>query len=99
MDTCAPNTVSTDLGCLPTDPVQLVEKFYGIGLSMIGGLAILFLIYGGYIVLSSQGDHEALDKGKSYIKYAVIGILFAILGYVFVQVVLVDILHVPGFSA
>ena len=38
------------------------------------------------------------DTGKSYIYYAIAGLLLAIFGYVFIQTVVVDILHVPGFS-
>ncbi|GEM_PF-1599442 len=90
--------ISTDVGCIPTNPVGFVEKFYGLGLSLIGGLAVLFIIYGGYNILASQGNPEMLAKGKSYILYAVIGLLLAIFGYVFIKFVAVDFLHIPGFG-
>lgn len=93
-----PNGVSTDLGCIPNDPFQFVSTFYGIGLSLIGGVAILFIIYGGYTILTSQGDPNQLGKGKSYIYYAIAGILLAIFGFIFVEVIAVDILHIPGFQ-
>lgn len=89
---------NTDLGCIPNDPVMFVSKFYSIGLSIIGGVAVLFIIYGGYILLSSQGNPTQINKGKSYILYAIIGLLLAIFGYVFVEVIAVDILKVPGFE-
>ncbi len=92
---CAP----TDLGCIPSDdPFLFVSKFYGYGLGLIGGVAVLFIIYGGYIVLSSQGNPENLNKGKSYIMYSIIGLLLAIFGYIFVQVIAVDVLKIPGFK-
>jgi len=91
--------VMTDFGCVPSDPVQFTEKFYGIGLSFIGGLSLIFIIYGGYVILTSQGDPMKLQTGKSYIYYAIAGLLLAIFGYVFVQLVLVDILQLPGFGA
>ncbi len=94
---CLPSETATDLGCVPNDPIGFVTKFYGFGLGIIGGVAILFIIYGGYIILTSQGDPVQLNKGKSYILYAIIGLLLVIFGYVFVQVVAVDILHIPGF--
>ena len=95
--TC-PDGVSTDLGCVPNDPFAFVAKFYGIGLGLIGGVALLFIIYGGYIILTSQGQSNQLSKGKSYIYYAIAGLLLAIFGFVFIQVVAVDILHIPGFQ-
>lgn len=93
-----PKDISTDLGCIPTNPVGFVEKFYGIGLSLIGGVSLLFIIYGAYILLTSQGDPIKLANGKSYITYAIIGLLLAIFGYVFIKVIAVDILHIPGFN-
>jgi len=90
--------INTDFGCIPTNPIQFVEKFYGIGLSFIGGLAVLFIIYGGYIILTSQGDPIQIQTGKSYLYYAISGLLLAIFGYVLIQIVLVDILHIPGIS-
>lgn len=94
---CLPSETATDLGCVPNDPMGFVTKFYGFGLGIIGGVAVLFTIYGGYIILTSQGDPVQLNKGKSYILYAIIGLLLVVFGYVFVQVVAVDILHIPGF--
>lgn len=93
-----PSGVSTDIGCIPNDPVQFASKFYAIGLGLIGGVSILFIIYGGYIILTSQGDAAQLSNGKSYIYYAIAGLLLAIFGFVFVQVIAINILHIPGFQ-
>jgi len=48
--------------------------------------------------MTSRGDPYRVNIGKSYIYYAIAGLLLAIFGYVFIQTVVVDILHVPGFS-
>ncbi len=91
--------VVTEFGCIPSDPVAFAGQFYGIGLGFIGALSVAFIIYGGYTVLTSQGDPLKLQTGKSYLYYAIAGLLLAIFGYVFIQLVLVDILKIPGFSA
>jgi glucose uptake protein GlcU len=95
---CAVNETSTELGCIPNTVSGFVSKFYGIGLGLIGGVAILFIIYGGYILMTSQGRPDKISNGKSYITYAIIGLLLAIFGYIFIQVIAIDILHIPGFS-
>lgn len=92
-----PTCTQTDLGCISNDPVKFVGDFYRIGLGMIGGVALLSIIYGGYIILTSQGNPTQLSKGKSYIFYALAGIILAIFGFVFVEVLAGDILHIPGF--
>jgi hypothetical protein len=98
MAACQINEISTDFGCFPNDPVGFAQKFYGVGLGFVGGIALLALIYGGYVVMTSRGDPQRLGVGKSYIFYAIVGLLLAIFGYVFIQTVMVDILHVPGFK-
>ena len=98
MQPCAITEIQTDFGCMPNDPIGFVQKFYGYGLSFVGGLSLLTLIYGGYTILTSRGQPERLSNGKSYIVYSIVGLLLAIFGYVFIQVILVDILHVPGFK-
>ena len=96
---CAANEIATDFGCFPNDPVGFVQKFYGIGLGFVAGVALIALIWGGYSIMMSGGDPHRVNIGKSYIYYAIAGLMLAIFGYVFIQTVLVDILHVPGFSA
>lgn len=93
-----PNCIESELGCVPTDVGGFVQQYYGYGLSMIGGLALLFIIYGGYMILTSRGNPMQLNNGKSYIGYAILGVLLAIFGYLFVEVIAVDVLHIPGFS-
>ncbi len=96
---CDPATsIRTDFGCLPNHPVGFVAEFYGWGLGLIGLVGLLFLIIGGYYILMSRGNPETLQKGKSYIVYAIIGIFLAIFGFVFISVIAGNILKIPGFS-
>lgn len=95
---CAVNEIATDLGCFPNDPIGFVQKFYPVGLGFVGGIALLTLILGGYVILTSKGNPERVNIGKQYIYYSIMGLLLAIFGFVFIEVVIVDILKVPGFS-
>jgi hypothetical protein len=95
---CAATEIATDFGCFPNDPVGFVQKFYSIGLGFVAGIALVALIIGGYLILTSKGIPERVNNGKAFIYYAIMGLLLAIFGYVFIEVVIVDILHVPGFK-
>ncbi len=90
--------INTDFGCLPNDPIGFVQEFYGIGLSFIAALSLLALIIGGYNVMTSKGDPQKANIGKSWIFYAIGGLVLAIFGYIFIRLIIVDILKVPGFS-
>lgn len=95
--TCTVNEVMTDFGCMPNDPVGFITKFYGVGLSLIGGVAVLFLIYGGFTMMTSSGQVDKLQKGKEYIFYSIMGLLLAIFGFVFIEFIAGSVLHIPGF--
>ena len=95
---CPSGQEMTDLGCIPQDAAGFVSKMYGYGLGLIGGVSIIYIIYSGYLIIFSQGNPEKLAKGKRYLIYSVLGLIMAIFGFVFVQVIVVDILHIPGFS-
>lgn len=88
----------TDIGCIPNDPTGFTTKIYTTGLSIIGAVAVISIIYGGYLIMTSSDNPEQVKKGKSYIVYAIVGLLFAILNFVFIRVVAVDILGIPGFN-
>lgn len=94
---CAINEVQTDFGCIPSDPGQFVQQFYGIGLGLLGMVSFLFMVIGGYYILTSQGNPEQLEKGKNYIFYSIAGLLLAVFGFVFIQVALGDVIRIPGF--
>lgn len=88
----------TDTNCLAQDPAGFTSQVYTIGLGFVGGVALLAILYGAYLILSSQGDPIKLQQGKEYIMYAVIGSLLAVAGFAFYQIIAVDVLKIPGFS-
>ncbi len=98
--TCdAVTEIQTDFGCFKVGDVNdFTTKLYGIGLGFIGGVALLFIIWGGYLILSSQGDIQKLQRGKSYIVSSILGILLAVGGFIFYQIVAVDVLKLQGFK-
>lgn len=53
-------------------------------LGLVGLLAVLMLIYGGFRYLTSGGNEESTTKAKNTIIYAIIGIVIVILSYAIV---------------
>lgn len=92
------NEIATDLGCLPQDSTKFTALIYGWGLGIVGGVAMIYIIYGGYLVLSSKGNDIQLKKGKDYIVGSIAGILLAVLGFTIYQIIAADILKIPNFK-
>lgn len=90
--------IDTDFGCVPADPAGFTSRIYAIGLGLIGGAALLSIMYGGYLVMSSRGDKDKLVKGRSYIFSAIAGMILAIVGFALYQIIAGQVLDLPGFS-
>lgn len=50
-------------------------------LFIIGAIAVLMIIYGGFKYVTSAGDSTALSSAKNTILYAVVGLVVAIAAY------------------
>ena len=93
------NEIHTDFNvCVSNDPLKFATSIYGIGLSLIGVIGLLSIIYGAFLVLTSQGDPTKLQNGKSYIVYALIGMALAVGGLAFYRIIGANIIKLPGFS-
>lgn len=90
--------IKSDVGCIPTDVGVFVETYYRWGLGLVGGLSLIFIIIGGYLIMTSRGNPQQLNNGKSYLFYAVIGLALAIFGFLFIEVIAKDFLQLPEFG-
>lgn len=90
--------ISTGLGNLQTDPFGLVKSIMSVMLGFTGGIAAIFIIIGGYKLMASQGNPEAIQAAREQITSAIIGLLFIIFSLVILEVIGVDILRIPGFT-
>jgi len=66
---------------------------------MIGGIALLYLMYGAFLILTSQSDPEKLNHGKRVLYGAVIGVVFVLSSVLLVNIIGSNILRIPGFTS
>jgi len=57
-------------------------------LGIVGSIALLFFIYGGFTFLISGGSATQVDKGKKIITGAVIGLIIVFASYLIIKFVL-----------
>lgn len=57
-------------------------------LYLIGAIAVIMLIFGGFRYVTSGGDGSAITSAKNTILYAVIGLAVAIIAYAIVNFVI-----------
>ncbi len=69
------------------DVNQLIIKIINIMLQVSFGIALIFVIIGGYMYITAAGNEEQAGKGRKTIVYAVIGIVIITMSYTIVRIV------------
>jgi hypothetical protein len=79
---------SSGLNCTAGGSINgLIRTIINWLLGIAFGIAVLFLIIGGFWYITSAGNEETAEKGKNTAINAIIGIVIIILSYVIVNVV------------
>jgi hypothetical protein len=91
-------TFNTAIGNVNTDAPAFIIKLFAILLSLAGGIDLLINIRAGYKLMTSQGNPEAVKAAREELTSALIGLMFLIFSLVILEVIGVDILHIPGFG-
>lgn len=92
-------TVSTAIGEISTDPAIFVKYIFTVVLGLSGGIALILIIAAGYKLMMSQGNPEKVKGAGEQLTSAILGLLFIIFSFVILQVIGVDILRIPDFTA
>ena len=84
----------TDNTGLPNDTSinDFIIRIINILLGVVGIIAVLFLIIGGFRYVTAGGNEESAESGKKTIINAIIGIIIVILAFVIVRVVATAVL-------
>lgn len=70
-----------------TDLPSLIKKIIDWALYFAAIVAVIMIIYGGFIYMTSAGDSSKAGKGRSTLVNALIGLVMIVLSYLVVQVV------------
>ncbi len=77
----APPTGGKTLSAIIVSTIQTLSGF-------VGGIAVLMLVIGGIMYITSAGDSTKADTAKNIIQYAIIGLIVALLSLIIVTQVI-----------
>lgn len=90
--------IPTALGSIDVgSPTNFIANAFAILLSIAGAVAITIIILSGYRIMISQGNPEQLKGAREALTSAIIGLLFMIFSVAILQIIGVNILHIPSF--
>jgi len=83
---------SGDLTTLPNPlpgltPQTLIGKIINAIIGIVGSLALVMFIYGGFIWMTAAGSAEKVEKGKNVLLWATIGLVVIFTAYALVRFV------------
>ena len=58
---------------------KLIDNLIALVTDLAGGIAIIFLIWGGFQYFTAFGNEEKANKAKTTITWAIVGLVFIIL--------------------
>ena len=69
------------------DVPELIHKVINWALYLAGILAVIFIIYGGFLYITSAGNDAQAKTGRAALQNALIGLVIVVLSYMIVQIV------------
>lgn len=87
----------TGIGCIGTTTPEIVRSLLTIGLGLSGGVVLLSILAGAFMLATSAGEPKKIQEAQEMISAAVIGLLFVIFSAIILRFIGVSILHIPGF--
>jgi len=82
-------SVGTAPGGMPqaSSANDIIIKIINWFLTFLASLSVLMIVVAGIMYITSGGDEGRVDKAKSWLTYAIVGLVVALLGYVIVKTV------------
>ncbi len=94
--------VDTAIGCISTEVTTSGDSFFssiiGIAVGLGGGLALLLMLYGVFIVTTSAGIPDKLKEGQEIITSAISGLVFILLSVFLLNFIGIKVLSLPGLQ-
>ena len=73
-DTFGIEAVESEIALSNSDPRSMVTKIINVALGLLSVIAVVIVIYGGFVWMTSNGEEEKVDKAKKTLKAGVIGL-------------------------
>lgn len=83
----APSNLEAKSAASLLDIQKIIADLISPFLEVATGVAIFFIVLGGFLWVTAMGRQEQLDKAKKTLTWAIIGFLIIIFSYLIVQII------------
>lgn len=92
------NKFYSAIGCIDTSFEGIIGQVFTLGIGAAGMIALGCIIYSAFIMQTSMGNPEQLQKAQENVTSCITGLILIILSIFILRVLGVDILRIPGFG-
>ena len=78
------------------DITVIIARLIRTAISFVGVVTVVFLVYGGFVMMTAGGDVERVKKAKKIITNAIIGLLLVFLSFAIVSFILGALVTATG---
>ncbi len=90
--------INSAIGCIPIETnTELLGFLLLWSIGITSGIALLLIIYSGFLIITSSGNPRKLQGGKELLIAALTGVALLILSVYLIRIIGWDILKLPGF--
>ncbi|MFZ2310695.1 MAG: pilin [Patescibacteria group bacterium] len=90
--------VESSLALSDSSPVSIVIRIIQIALSFLGFIAVVIVIYAGFLWMTSGGNEDKIAEAKRWLKNGAIGLLIILSAWGLVTFVIKKLINVTGGS-
>lgn len=84
------------IGLGNTDPREIATNIIRIVLGLLGIIAVILIMYGGYVWMTSNGDPVKVDNAKGILRNATIGLLIILAAFALATYILNRLIYSTG---
>ena len=78
------------------EPEVFIGQIVDPSLGVVGSLALLMFVYGGFMWMLAAGNSERVEKGKNILFWATVGLVVIFTSYVIVHFVIFELVGAPS---
>ncbi len=91
--------LNTAIGCIPIEnKASLISFLLRWGIGIAGGIAVIFILYSAFLLITSSGDPKKVQAGQELLTAAIAGLVFLIMSVFILRVIGIDILGITQIA-
>jgi len=88
------NQISETIGLSAADPRETAAKIINVALGFLGIIAVVIVLYGGFMWMTAAGNEERISKAKQILTAGIIGLVIIIMAWAIASYVVRTLMNV-----